>query len=55
MPNPQPKGTNLKELHADPAKAFFIDMLTRDISLEDAILDLLDNCVDGALRTGLKK
>lgn len=55
MPNPKPKGTNLKELHADPAKAFFIDMLTRDISLEDAILDLLDNCVDGALRTGQKK
>lgn len=25
-------------------------MLTRDINLEDAILDLLDNCVDGILR-----
>jgi hypothetical protein len=25
-------------------------MLTRDISLEDAILDLVDNCLDGALR-----
>lgn len=25
-------------------------MLTRDISLADAILDLLDNCLDGALR-----
>lgn len=25
-------------------------MLTRDISLDDAILDLLDNCLDGALR-----
>ncbi len=25
-------------------------MLTRDISLEDAILDLLDNCIDGVLR-----
>ena len=50
MSNPKPKGTSLTELHANPAKAFFIDMLTRDISLEDAILDLLDNCVDGALR-----
>jgi hypothetical protein len=26
-------------------------MLTRDISLEDAVLDLLDNCVDGILRS----
>ena len=50
MSNPKPKGTSLTELHSDPTKAFFVDMLTRDISLEDAILDLLDNCVDGALR-----
>lgn len=27
-------------------------MLTRDIELEDALLDLLDNCVDGAVRSG---
>lgn len=46
----KPRGTTLTQLRANPAKAFFIDMLTRDISLEDAILDLLDNCVDGALR-----
>ena len=26
-------------------------MLTRDIKLEEAILDLLDNCVDGILRS----
>lgn len=26
-------------------------MLTRDISLRDTVLDLLDNCLDGALRT----
>lgn len=32
-------------------KNFFINMLTRDISLNDAILDLLDNCLDGALRS----
>lgn len=36
---------------AFPAKRFFVEMLTRDIDLADAILDLLDNCVDGALRT----
>lgn len=35
---------------AFPAKRFFVDMLTRDIELQDAILDLLDNCVDGAMR-----
>lgn len=33
-----------------PEKNFFISMLTRDIDLQDAILDLLDNCVDGAIR-----
>lgn len=37
--------------HAQPEKAFFVSMLTRDIELLDAILDLLDNCVDGILRT----
>ena len=36
---------------ARPVKSFFIEMLTRDIELVDAILDLLDNCVDGILRS----
>ncbi|MGH9556800.1 MAG: ATP-binding protein [Terriglobales bacterium] len=36
---------------ASPVKSFFVSMLTRDIKLEEAILDLLDNCVDGILRT----
>ncbi len=36
---------------AEPTKAFFVDMLTRDIELTDAILDLLDNCTDGVQRT----
>jgi hypothetical protein len=35
---------------ASPVKSFFVHMLTRDIKLEEAILDLLDNCVDGILR-----
>lgn len=35
---------------AEPTKEFFVDMLTRDIPLEQAILDLVDNCVDGAKR-----
>ncbi len=38
-------------VHATPTKRFFVDMLTRDIELHDAILDLLDNCVDGILRS----
>ncbi|MBX3245868.1 MAG: ATP-binding protein [Myxococcales bacterium] len=37
---------------ATPTKQFFVSMLTRDIKLEDAILDLIDNCLDGALRLG---
>ncbi|HEV2517824.1 MAG TPA: ATP-binding protein [Devosia sp.] len=36
---------------AQPTKRFFVSMLTRDIALEDAILDLLDNCIDGVVRT----
>lgn len=39
-----------KSATAFPAKRFFVDMLVRDIELQDAILDLLDNCVDGAMR-----
>ena len=35
---------------AIPTKQFFVSMLTRDINLADAILDLVDNCLDGALR-----
>lgn len=43
------------EIDVTPAKRFFVEMLTRDIELEDAILDLLDNCVYGALRSNAKK
>lgn len=42
-------------IHAFPAKRFFVEMLTRDIELADAILDLLDNCLDGAARTNARK
>lgn len=37
-----------------PTKDFFVRMLTRDIELQDALLDLLDNCVDGIIRAGTK-
>ena len=33
-----------------PTKEYFVGMLTRDIELSDAILDLLDNCLDGVVR-----
>ena len=32
-------------IHADPSKAFFIEMLTKDISLQECILDLVDNSI----------
>jgi hypothetical protein len=35
---------------AEVRKQFFIDMFTRDISLEDCVLDLIDNSVDSYLR-----
>jgi hypothetical protein len=41
----------MENVNASPTKRFFVSMLTRDIELRDAILDLLDNCIDGILRT----
>lgn len=32
----------------NPSKEFFVSMLTRDITLDDCILDLVDNSIDGA-------
>lgn len=37
-------------IDASPTKDFFIHMLVKDIELTRAIVDLVDNCVDGALR-----
>lgn len=37
-------------IKAFPTKRFFLDMLTRDISIERAIIDLIDNSIDGAKR-----
>ena len=36
------------KVKVSPTKAFFVNMITRDITLEDSILDLVDNSVDGA-------
>ena len=40
----------LNVIEGNPTKTFFIEMITRDISIRDAILDLLDNSIDGANR-----
>src|SRR5207302_10377299 len=37
--------------NAFPRKQFFMEMFTRDISLEDCILDLIDNSIDSLIRT----
>jgi hypothetical protein len=37
-------------IKAEPTKELFIFILTRDIQTIDAIIDLVDNCVDGARR-----
>ena len=46
-----PKKKNSSNVvNGSPSKELFINMLTRDISLIDAISDLVDNCVDGAIK-----
>jgi len=42
--------TTQDRARASPTKAFFVEMLVKDVSLESAILDLVDNCIDGARR-----
>ena len=46
------KQIKYEHINLSPLKSFFVSMLTRDILLDDAVLDLLDNCVDGILRSG---
>ena len=46
-----PLGSTKHPLEMTINKRFFVSMLTRDIELEDAILDLLDNCLDGVIRS----
>src|SRR5438067_5288104 len=41
---------NTQFAKAYPRKHFFFEMFTRDISLEDCILDLIDNSIDGLIR-----
>lgn len=44
----QAQDVSHRRAKAHPTKAFFVRMLTRDISLLDCILDLIDNAVDAA-------
>jgi Histidine kinase-, DNA gyrase B-, and HSP90-like ATPase len=44
------QSSSTKLIHTDPTKDFFVNMITRDISLADCIFDLLDNSIDGARR-----
>ncbi len=41
----------MPEANANPEKRFFIELMTRDIALDDAILDLIDNSVDSLVRS----
>lgn len=41
---------NLKRIEGTPTKELFVFILTRDLSIKDAINDLIDNCIDGAKR-----
>jgi Histidine kinase-, DNA gyrase B-, and HSP90-like ATPase len=43
-------GVGEGRVDAKPEKRFFVDMLTRDIELAPAIIDLVDNSIDGAKR-----
>ncbi len=36
------------KFNAEPSKGFFVNMLTKDIPLDRAIMDLIDNSIDGA-------
>lgn len=38
------------KIDANPTKEFFISMITRDIDIKAAILELIDNSIDGAKR-----
>lgn len=38
------------EIDVTPTRALFVEMLTRDIHLDRAVLDLVDNSIDGAKR-----
>jgi hypothetical protein len=46
----EPAEDDLLAVDASPTKEFFVDTITRDIALDRALADLVDNCIDGAKR-----
>ena len=42
------EGEKERKAAANPTKEFFVNMITRDITLEDSIFDLIDNSIDAA-------
>lgn len=38
-----------KMIKANPTREFFVNMLVRDILLKQAIIELIDNSIDGAI------
>lgn len=48
MPGPPADANSDLIVEANPERALFVEMLTRDIDLIPAIMDLLDNSIDGA-------
>lgn len=53
MSEPAPTGDTESprvKVDARPTKHFFVEMLVRDVDLLDAVVDLVDNSVDGARR-----
>jgi hypothetical protein len=45
---------NIKSIKGVPTKDFFVNMITRDIDIKDAIVDLLDNSIDGAIKNKIE-
>lgn len=39
-----------KTVRVEPTKELFVYIITRDIDIVDAVIDLIDNCIDGAKR-----
>lgn len=44
------KDSDPNKVDASPTKAFFVQIVTKDVQLDEAIQDLIDNSVDGAKR-----
>lgn len=42
--------SEISKVKAGPTKEFFVSMITRDIQLADAIVELIDNSIDGIKR-----